>query len=208
MPRTATVLRAGLLILSLGLASRVSAQWNAQNPVVSTKQQQDGVVLGMRVGTLRLQVCSDSIVRVTYAPGSALPDSPQNVITKTSWPPVQWTMQPGEKDLSLVTARLKVTITRKDGAIVFSDSAGKKLFADNDRTLTPVEMNGEKTYHSEMFSNLWDSTEAFYGLGQHQAGVWNYHGEAVHLSHDNTYITVPLFLSSNGYGIFWNNASL
>ena len=66
-------------------------------------------------------------------------------------------------------------------------------------------MNGEKTYHSEMFSNLWDSTEAFYGLGQHQAGVWNYHGEAVDLSQDNTNISVPMLLSSNGYGIFWNN---
>jgi alpha-D-xyloside xylohydrolase len=207
MRRTATVLRAGLLILSLGLACRVSAQWNALNPVVSVKQQQDGVVLGMQVGTLRLQVCSDSIVRVTYAPGSALPDSPQYVITKTSWPPVQWTMQVGEKDVSLATARVRVTVTRKDGAIVFSDSAGKKLFADNDRTLTPVEVNGEKTYHSEMFSNLWDSTEAFYGLGQHQAGVWNYHGEAVDLSQDNTNISVPMFLSSNGYGIFWNNTS-
>ena len=58
-----------------------------------------------------------------------------------------------------------------------------------------------------MFSNLWDSTEAFYGLGQHQAGVWNYHGEDVELSQDNTNISIPMFLSSNGYGIFWNNAS-
>ena len=73
--------------------------------------------------------------------------------------------------------------------------------------MTPTEVNGEKTYHAEMFSNLWDSTEAFYGLGQHQAGVWNYHGEDVALSQDNTNISVPMFLSSNGYGIFWNNAS-
>ena len=54
---------------------------------------------------------------------------------------------------------------------------------------------------------MWDSTEAFYGLGQHQAGVWNYHGEDVELSQDNTNIAVPLLLSSNGYGIFWNNPS-
>lgn len=33
-----------------------------------------------------------------------------------------------------------------------------------------------------MFSNLWDATEAFYRLGQHRAGVWNYHGESVDLS--------------------------
>ena len=54
---------------------------------------------------------------------------------------------------------------------------------------------------------MWDTQEAFYGLGQHQAGVWNYRGEAVDLSQDNTNISIPLLLSSNGYGIFWNNGS-
>ena len=89
----------------------------------------------------------------------------------------------------------------------FSDLAGNKLFQDDDRSLTPVEVNSEKTFHAELFSNLWDSTEAFYGLGQHQAGLWNYHGESVELSQDNTNISVPMFLSSKGYGIFWNNPS-
>jgi alpha-D-xyloside xylohydrolase len=54
---------------------------------------------------------------------------------------------------------------------------------------------------------MWDTQEAFYGLGQHQAGVWNYRGESVDLSQDNTNISIPLLLSSNGYGIFWNNGS-
>jgi alpha-D-xyloside xylohydrolase len=68
-------------------------------------------------------------------------------------------------------------------------------------------VNGEKTLHAERFTNMWDTQEAFYGLGQHQAGVWNYRGEDVALSQDNTNISVPLLLSSNGYGIFWNNGS-
>ena len=47
----------------------------------------------------------------------------------------------------------------------------------------------------------------FYGLGQHQAGVWNYRGESVDISQDNSNIAVPFLVSSNGYGIFWNNDS-
>ena len=100
-----------------------------------------------------------------------------------------------------------MTVAKKDGTILFADAKGKKLFQDYDRSLTPVEVNGEKTYHSEMFSNLWDSTEGFFGLGQHQAGVWNYHGETVDISEANTNISVPIVLSSNGYGIYWNNSS-
>ncbi|HET9373657.1 MAG TPA: TIM-barrel domain-containing protein, partial [Chthoniobacterales bacterium] len=54
---------------------------------------------------------------------------------------------------------------------------------------------------------MYGSHEALYGLGQHQAGVWNYRGESVDVSQENTNIAVPMLLSSNGYGIFWNNTS-
>jgi alpha-D-xyloside xylohydrolase len=198
---------AGWLVASLSVASGVRAQWNPLNGVAEVKQQDDGVLVKMHRGTLRLQICSDSIVRVTYVATASFPDAPSYVITKTNWGKAPWTMQSSDKDVVVTTPRMKVTVTRKDGAILFSDAAGKKLFQDYDRTLTPVEVNGEKTYHSEMFSNLWDSTEAFYGLGQHQAGVWNYHGESVDISQANTNISVPMFLSSKGYGIFWNNSS-
>jgi alpha-D-xyloside xylohydrolase len=198
---------AGWLFLHLALAASAFGQWNPLNPVLDVNQKDDSVVLKMQRGTLRLQICSDSIVRVTFAPDATFPDVPAYVITKTSWPEIRWSMQSSEKDVTIVTSRLKVTIARKNGAILFADAGGKKLFQDYDRTLTPAEVNGEKTQHAELFSNLWDSTEAFYGLGQHQAGVWNYHGESVELSQANTNISVPMFLSSNGYGIFWNNTS-
>ena len=37
--------------------------------------------------------------------------------------------------------------------------------------------------------------------------MWNYRGESVDLSQDNTEIAVPLMMSTNGYGMFWNNTS-
>ncbi|MGA7913882.1 MAG: glycoside hydrolase family 31 protein [Candidatus Acidiferrales bacterium] len=195
------------LLLALAFAPAAAAQWSPLNPVTSFQKQAASVDFAMNSGTLRIQICSDAIVRVLYSATSTFPDTPQYVVTKTSWPPTQWTLQSSDKEVTIATALMKVTVTRADGTILFSDAAGKKLFEDFDRSLTPVEVNGEKTYHSEMFSNLWDSTEAFYGLGQHQAGVWNYHGEDVDLSQDNTNISVPMFLSSKGYGIFWNNPS-
>jgi alpha-D-xyloside xylohydrolase len=73
--------------------------------------------------------------------------------------------------------------------------------------MTPVTVNGENTYHAESFVNVYGSQEGFYGLGQHQAGVWNYRGEAVDISQENTNIAIPFLVSSNGYGIFWNNSS-
>ncbi|MGD0923481.1 MAG: TIM-barrel domain-containing protein, partial [Terriglobia bacterium] len=199
--------RCAILFPMLLLAATANAQWNPLNPVTGVQQQSDGVLLTMQSGVLRIQVCTDSIIRVVYSPTPSFPDRPDYVVTKTRWPATQWTMQSTETDVTLVTARVKVAVTRQDGAILFTDLDGRRLFQESGRTMTPVEVNGEKTYHAEMWSNLWGSSEAYYGLGQHQAGVWNYRGESVDISQDNTNISVPMFLSSYGYGLFWNNPS-
>ena len=194
-------------ILALSLAATASAQWNPLNPVAAVEQQRDGVLFTMKSGVLKLQVCTNRIVRVLYSPTSSLPNRPDYVVVKNEWPPTAWTTRSDGDTVALVLPHLQVIVTLKDGVITFSDSAGRKLFGDYSRTMTPVEVNGEKTWRAEVFSNLWGSSEAFYGLGGHQAGAWNYRGEAVDISHDNTNISIPFFLSSNGYGIFWNNTS-
>ena len=116
-------------------------------------------------------------------------------------------MQSSEEAVTLTTSLLKVTVTRKDGAIVYAELHGDSLVQEASRKMTPEKVNGEDTYRAESFVNIYGSHEALYGLGQHQAGVWNYRGESVDISQDNSNIAVPLMLSSKGYGIFWNNTS-
>jgi alpha-D-xyloside xylohydrolase len=183
------------------------AQWNPLNPVVDLQKEPDGVRLTLQKGILRVQVCSDFILRVRYSPTEAVPAHPDLVVIKNSWPATKWEVQGSEESVVLSTAKIRAVVLRKDSSITFQDAAGKTLFQQAEVTMTPVIVNGEATYHVELFSKLWGSYESFYGLGQHQAGVWNYRGEAVDISQDNTNISIPFFLSSNGYGIFWNNAS-
>lgn len=202
-------LRVALFTISfLALIPSAHAQWTPINPVTTVKQQPDAVLISMHTGVMRVQFCSDSIIHVTYSPTSSIPEEPQFIVNKTNWSPVQWSMQATNDQVKLSTPRMSVVVTRKNSWTLFTDSTGNKLFEERNLSMTPAVVNGKQTYHSEMFSDLWDSTEAFYGLGQHQAGVWNYHGESVDLGQDNTNISVPFFISSNGYGLLWNNASL
>ena len=195
------------LLFFLGVPA-TKAQWVPPDPVDAVEPQPDGVVLALQKGFLHLQVCSDSIVHVVYSPEWHLPEHPDFMVVKKSWPKADFSLNAEDaRVITLSTSRLKIEITRADSSMVFFDSAGHKLTQENTRTLTPTEVNGEKTYRSERFVNMWDTQEAFYGLGQHQGGVWNYRGEAVDLSQDNTNISIPMLLSSKGYGIFWNNGS-
>ena len=185
------------------------AQWNPPNPVVSFQKQPDSLEVSQKAGLLRLQVCAPDVLHVTYsAAGMSAPPRPSDhVVVKKSWPAADFSVASDDKAITLTTSLLKVVIERESGAIHYFSATGDTLTTDSYRSLRPVEINGENTFHAETFFAIYGSHEGLYGLGQHQAGVWNYRGETIDLSQENTNIAVPLLVSSNGYGIFWNNSS-
>jgi len=208
-------------------APQAMGQWNTPNPVVSFEKRADGLEVRQRDGVLRLEVDAEDVLHVTYSPlGAASPVRPSDrVVLKTDWPSAPFEVGSDEKAVTLSTAKLKVVIERGSGALHYIGTEGttgggatgpgsngpgmrgKLLTTDSYRSLRPVEVNGEKALHAEVFFGIYGSHEGFYGLGQHQAGVWNYRGETVDLSQENTNIAIPLLVSTNGYGIFWNNPS-
>jgi alpha-D-xyloside xylohydrolase len=196
-----------LVLLALSSVSSAIAQWTPRNPVVRIQPQFDGAAFILKSGVLRLQVCSDSIVHVLYSPTSTPPSHPDPVVIRTNWPATKFAIETNDDEVTLTTAQLKIVVTRKDSAITYRDLTGKQLVQEATRKLTPVKVNGEDTYRAESFVNIYGSHEGLYGLGQHQGGVWNYRGESVDISQDNSNIAVPFLVSSNGYGIFWNNDS-
>ena len=177
------------------------------NPVVKAQQEPDGIVFTMGIGTLKVQVCSDSVIHVLYSATASFPKRADYVVTKESWPAAHWTMQAGDDTVSISTSLLKLTVTKKDGSITYAEVHGDSLVQEASRGLTPEKVNGEDIYRAESMISVYGSHEGLYGLGQHQAGVWNYRGDSVDISQENSNISVPLMLSSKGYGIFWNNTS-
>jgi alpha-D-xyloside xylohydrolase len=190
-----------------GFLATAHAQWTPRNPVTAVQKQADGVLVTQKTGLLKLEVCTDSIIHLVYAPTAGFEKHANFVIIKTSWDTPQWTMAETPEEITIATARLKVGVARIDGAITYRELDGKPLVQDANRWLTAVKVNGEDTYRAEAFVNIYGSHEGLYGLGQHQSGVWNYRGESVDISQDNTNIAVPLLVSSKGYGIYWNNES-
>ena len=197
------------LFAAVLFATSAQAQWTAPNPITGFQKQTDGIDFQMKTGTMRLQVCTPAIVHLVYSPTSSFPANTNPAVIKTSWAESPWTLLNSADEVALQTAILKVAVDRKTGAITYSDSNGRVLLHDDSKTMTPVTVNGEQTYRAEDYMTLggYGSSEALYGLGQHQAGVWNYRGESVDLSQDNTSIAVPLMVSSAGYGLFWNSTS-
>jgi len=56
------------------------------NPVRDVHPETDGALFSMGSGTLKIQVCSDSIIRVLYSPAASFSKRTDYVVTKEDWP--------------------------------------------------------------------------------------------------------------------------
>lgn len=206
---------AGVLLAGSGLFAQVQIT-----------QQDGGVTVKTAADTLRLTVCSPTSIHVVASPdGSAVDATPEQPWLIQHCAPTKFTltMPPAstkpqsENDrlwnpaVAIVdTGAIKVRITTAWGNLEFQDEQGHPLlqeFQDEPRRYTKTVVNGESLYNVE--DQFYPQVrEALYGLGQHQNGVFNYRGTVLELAQANTDVTIPLMLSTNGYGIFWNTAAL
>ncbi|HUZ07236.1 MAG TPA: TIM-barrel domain-containing protein, partial [Candidatus Paceibacterota bacterium] len=182
----------------------------ASIPVQSFHTDSDGVTLAMSPGEMKLTVCSDGIVRVMYSPTATLPAGQNFVVTNHSWAPTSFKVAEATGKVTVTTRKLKVAVDKATGAVQFFDASNKLLLAEpaaGGKTMTPVTVNGESSYQPEQtFASPAD--EFIYGLGQFQEGIWNWRGIPEQLRQLNTEISLPMIVSSYGYGLLWNNASL
>ena len=186
-----------LLVLTLPVASA----WGS-----SYRSRPDGIECDTSVGTLRLTVYDPSIIRVTCAPEKNIPELPSLAVTakpETSG----WKASETEDKIVLDTAKVRAEVDKKSGVVSFYH--GDQLVcreSPDGRRFTPVTINREKTLTVEQHFTV-GSDEAFYGLGHDQLGSFNRGGRMIPIQQGNTDKTIPVLVSSRGYGILWDNPS-
>jgi alpha-D-xyloside xylohydrolase len=195
--------------VGFGLSWQLAAQ--APKPEAMTAHSTDG---GMQLQnsreTVQVTFCGPATVHVVARPANALPAAPETqpwIVKPCQATPSNFSID--AKTASIRTADLKVIVNLAMGSLRFEDSSGKPVLQESPgqaRRYAPTSIPGHQLYQvSDRFSP--EMLEGLYGLGQHQSGVFNYRGSVVELAQANSDIDVPLLVSTNGYGIFWNTAS-
>jgi len=142
-----------------------------------------GVGLGMQAeGQLTVKKVARNAVRIQYTDGQVENDLPDWIYVKHD---------------EVANSDLKVEV--KGQCLVIKDKNGKKVFTATRHQL----INGEATL---AFASPKD--ECLFGLGQFQDGYSNVRGLSRRLTQVNTQISLPMLISSKGYGILWNNYGL
>ena len=97
------------------------------------------------------------------------------------------------------TKDINVDIDNRRQLLTVKDRKGKAVF-----TATLHQMAGEEA----TLAFVSPKDEYLFGLGQFQDGYSNVRGLSRRLTQVNTQISLPMLLSSKGYGILWNNYGL
>jgi alpha-D-xyloside xylohydrolase len=189
------------------LAVRVGA---AANPVVSVQRDGRGVTMKLQSGVLRLEVCDERTIHVVCGAGDRVPAKKEFVVNR-EWTPVPFEFREEAGKVTVRTARGGAEVNRDTGAVTFVDGGGKTLLAepaDGGRTLAATSGDGQPPMYRVQQTFASPADERLWGMAQCQDGIWNWRGMPIELRQLNTQTAFPVLVSSRGYGLLWDNASL
>ena len=131
---------------------------------------------------LSVTYVAKNAVRVRYAKQAAKSDLPDWLYVKHD--------ELKQADITVVVKGNTLTVKDKTGKAVF-----KAIAHQLDGSEAMLAFNSPKD-------------ECLFGLGQFQDGYSNVRGLSRRLTQVNTQISIPMLISSKGYGILWNNYGL
>ena len=175
--RYAFLWRFAVSVLSLP-AGAVLAQGPPPHPGVVLGEQQiyAALLVNLNTGTLRLKPCGDGVVRVTFAPGTSIPELSNPALADRVCTDTKFTAGLTITELLMHTAGFTVAVSLNSGAVRFRDSTGTTLLAETD---WPFPRKLQATVTGNMATNrasVWFALtpeESLYGLGQHETGQLN-----------------------------------
>jgi alpha-D-xyloside xylohydrolase len=174
-------------------------------PVVQAVK--NGVQIENAALNVKVQFYCDDVVRVVKwrSPGTEAKKS--LVVIETSLPDLKINRRESADAVSLSSAKLTIRVSLVDGRIEYLARDKKRILTEGAATLKPVEYRFEKAFNVQQDFKL-TPDEGLYGLGQHQSGYMNYRGRSVKLSQANTEAVTPFLISTQNYGILWDNYSM
>ena len=140
-------------------------------------------------GTLRLTPLTENALRVEYAEGNQKDSLPEWVYVKTE--ATKW------KDGQ--TRKMQVKVDAERQMLTIMNAEGQSVFVAKGHELTK-DATGKARLTIES-----PKDEHLYGMGQFQDGHNNIRGLSRRLTQVNTQTSIPLLISSKGYGLLWNN---
>ncbi|RPI02581.1 MAG: DUF5110 domain-containing protein [Ignavibacteriae bacterium] len=194
----------GVFILSILIG-------NTHSFCQSVQREPDGIIVTPPgevngIKKLRIKVWDDNIIQVISSPTEHYSQRESLIITGVENPSTTWNISESESRLIVSTNSVTVNVDKNNLRVVFYDNLGKQILSENTK-----EACAAKDYSADCFqikqTFLYSKGETIYGLGSFQDADVALNGKKKILYQKNREDVVPVIISTNHYGLLWDNYS-
>jgi len=171
-----------------------------------TTNIKNGILLSTSKINVKVQFYSNQIVRVVKWDPKGTDTKKSLSVIMDSIPTVEITTTDENGSIVLKSKLLQVKISKSNGEIEYFDSIGNSILAEKESSFKSVTYKKDKAFSVEQQFKL-STDEGIYGLGQDQDGYMNFRGKTVTLVQTNANGVNPFLVSTQKYGILWDNYS-
>lgn len=190
------------LVLSISLIV-----YHCSSNKTEVKKLKNGIDLKSDKMNLKVQFYAENIVRILKWPERGTSDKISLSVIKENIPELQISVEENNDRIILKSSRLKVQISKADGNVEYLSPENNTILKERGKSLfVPVVYDSDSGFTVQQNFELTDK-EGIYGLGQHQSGYFNYRGKKVVLVQANTEAVNPFLISTQKYGVLWDNYS-
>ena len=163
------------------------------------------VTIDVPQGTLTLEAMAEDAIRVRLTEPGWEPGQEELIFTENARPP-KCRVKRNKQGVTLRTRRMSAVYDIRTGRVRFLDAKGNVILQEMDRSLVREGQDAPGFAASVSFDS--PESEHLYGTGQFQDGYLDVRGLTRRLTQVNTQISLPMILSSRGWGLLWHNYGL
>ncbi|MGD0339984.1 MAG: glycoside hydrolase family 31 protein, partial [Bacteroidota bacterium] len=155
---------------------------------------------------LKLKVWCDNIIQVISSPTGEFSTGESLIITGKAKLSTDWNVTETENQLLLSTISITAKVDKNNLRVGFFNKQGQQILTENNKEAQAAKVVSEDCFHIKQ-SFLYSADEMLYGLGSFQNADVALNGKKIALLQKNRDDVVPVIISTNHYGLLWDNYS-
>ena len=173
--------------------------------LLAAGRQTDPVQVQTAMGTLYIQPVAENAIRVRLLPPSRDAELEELIFTENVQAP-KFRVKRSKGTVTVSTRQMSVEYDAGTQLLRFLDAKGRVLLQEQEHYLVMLGRDAVGFTASASFDS--PAGEHLYGTGQFQDGYLDIRGLTRRLTQVNSQISLPMILSSRGWGLLWHNYGL
>jgi alpha-D-xyloside xylohydrolase len=175
-------------------------------------KESDGIIIKIEkrncaIHQIKLKVCGQNIIHVVVSTSDTFSSIKSLIVAEKLETSLKWQSSEDDSVIILSTDSISAVFDKNTNRIKFQKKDGTLILLDNEKEFLPAEVLNEKCYNVKQ-SFKHPAQESLYGLGSYMDGEVRLNNKKVTMLQRNREDVVPFIISTNHYGILWDNYSL